>query len=187
MPSSPTAGRKLRLFRGDRGGHSRQAPCSARTWIHFLYGVIAILLFAIVLLSRSQGDPRLRQVGCGAAEDTLHSRVELPKVVEKEAAADEKRPKVLAFVGIQTGFTSAERRRALRETWLPSTPEGITRYGRLTARRSGCLQSTVFSAGCRFMEHTTLAGVLFRGRIAWIKGHRPYLSTLQFIIRIGLN
>lgn len=143
----------------------RQAPCSSRTWIHFLYGVIAILLFAVVLLSRSQfgalcRDPLLRPVGCGAAEDTLRSLVVLPgrkQVVEKETAAEEtvqsgtlsrneitsqdgwdvdmqkegkSRPKVLGFVGIQTGFTSAERRKALRETWFPSTPEGITRYGR---------------------------------------------------------
>lgn len=34
------------------------------------------------------------------------------------------RPKVLGFVGIQTGFGSAERRKALRETWLPSDQHG---------------------------------------------------------------
>eukprot|EP00249_Psilotum_nudum_P008603 c21398_g1_i1 orf=443-1600(+) len=35
------------------------------------------------------------------------------------------RPKVLGVVGIQTGFGSIERRKALRETWLPSDPDGI--------------------------------------------------------------
>lgn len=35
------------------------------------------------------------------------------------------RPKVLGFIGIQTGFGSAERRKALRESWLPSDPHGL--------------------------------------------------------------
>lgn len=37
------------------------------------------------------------------------------------------RPKVLAFVGINTGFDSGPRREALRETWFPSTPEGLAK------------------------------------------------------------
>ncbi|KAH8958419.1 hypothetical protein BDL97_06G023100 [Sphagnum fallax] len=36
-----------------------------------------------------------------------------------------KKHKVLGVVGIQTGFDSVLRRNALRETWFPSTPEGI--------------------------------------------------------------
>lgn len=39
-----------------------------------------------------------------------------------------KRHKVMGFVGIQTGFGSAGRRRALRKTWMPSDPEGLRRY-----------------------------------------------------------
>lgn len=39
-----------------------------------------------------------------------------------------KRHKVMGFVGIQTGFRSAGRRRALRNTWMPSDPEGLRRY-----------------------------------------------------------
>ncbi|XP_024400805.1 probable beta-1,3-galactosyltransferase 14 [Physcomitrium patens] len=35
------------------------------------------------------------------------------------------RPKVLAFVGINTGFDSGPRRKVLRETWFPSTPEKL--------------------------------------------------------------
>lgn len=38
------------------------------------------------------------------------------------------RPKVLGFVGVQTGFGSVDRRKALRETWFPSDPEGLFRY-----------------------------------------------------------
>jgi hypothetical protein len=37
------------------------------------------------------------------------------------------RPKVLAFVGINTGFDSGRRRTALRETWFPSSPEGLNK------------------------------------------------------------
>ncbi|KAG2309777.1 hypothetical protein Bca52824_029525 [Brassica carinata] len=33
----------------------------------------------------------------------------------------------MGFVGIQTGFGSAGRRRALRSTWMPSDPEGLRR------------------------------------------------------------
>ena len=38
------------------------------------------------------------------------------------------RPKLLGFVGVQTGFGSVDRRKALRETWFPSEPEGLFRY-----------------------------------------------------------
>lgn len=38
------------------------------------------------------------------------------------------RPKVLGLVGIQTGFDSALRRKVLRQTWFPSTSEGVFRY-----------------------------------------------------------
>ncbi|CAN8288122.1 unnamed protein product [Cochlearia groenlandica] len=38
-----------------------------------------------------------------------------------------KRHKVMGFVGIQTGFGSAGRRRSLRKTWMPSDPEGLKR------------------------------------------------------------
>lgn len=42
------------------------------------------------------------------------------------------RPKVLGVVGIQTGFGSVERRKALRETWFPTDPEGIFRLEQAT-------------------------------------------------------
>lgn len=43
------------------------------------------------------------------------------------SVGDEKRHKVMAFVGIQTGFASAGRRRALRNTWMPSDHQGLQR------------------------------------------------------------
>lgn len=42
------------------------------------------------------------------------------------------RPKVLGFVGVQTGFGSVDRRKALRETWFPSDPEGLFRLEQAT-------------------------------------------------------
>ncbi|KAL8505732.1 hypothetical protein ACS0TY_016811 [Phlomoides rotata] len=38
-----------------------------------------------------------------------------------------KRHKVMGFVGIQTGFGSAARRRSLRQTWFPSDRQGLQR------------------------------------------------------------
>ncbi|XP_022137513.1 probable beta-1,3-galactosyltransferase 13 [Momordica charantia] len=45
---------------------------------------------------------------------------------------DEKRHKVMGFVGIQTGFASDGRRRSLRQTWLPSDREGLQRLEEAT-------------------------------------------------------
>ncbi|KAK6157331.1 hypothetical protein DH2020_011579 [Rehmannia glutinosa] len=39
----------------------------------------------------------------------------------------QKRHKVMGFVGIQTGFGSVGRRRALRQTWFPSDHQGLQR------------------------------------------------------------
>ncbi|KAI5556539.1 hypothetical protein BDE02_18G043100 [Populus trichocarpa] len=47
------------------------------------------------------------------------------------------RPKLLGFIGTQTGFESGDRRAALRSTWFPCDPDGILRpsslllYGKL--------------------------------------------------------
>ncbi|CAA6672933.1 unnamed protein product [Spirodela intermedia] len=42
------------------------------------------------------------------------------------------RPKILGFVGIQTGFSSTGRRRSLRKTWLPPDREGLRRLEEAT-------------------------------------------------------
>lgn len=42
------------------------------------------------------------------------------------------RPKFLGFVGVQTGFSSADRRQALRSTWFPSDPDGLLRLEQAT-------------------------------------------------------
>ncbi|XP_071698413.1 probable beta-1,3-galactosyltransferase 14 [Rutidosis leptorrhynchoides] len=41
--------------------------------------------------------------------------------------SDYKRHKVMVFVGIQTGFSSAGRRKSLRKTWMPSDHQGLQR------------------------------------------------------------
>ncbi|GLT38695.1 hypothetical protein SLA2020_129270 [Shorea laevis] len=43
-----------------------------------------------------------------------------------------KRHKVMAFVGIQTGFGSTGRRRSLRKTWMPSDRQGLQRLEEAT-------------------------------------------------------
>lgn len=42
-----------------------------------------------------------------------------------------KRQRVMGFVGIQTGFGSVGRRRALRQTWFPSDHRGLQRFSLL--------------------------------------------------------
>ncbi|XP_004489037.1 probable beta-1,3-galactosyltransferase 14 [Cicer arietinum] len=44
----------------------------------------------------------------------------------------EDRHKVMAFVGIQTGFGSVGRRKSLRSTWFPSHPNGLQRLEEAT-------------------------------------------------------
>jgi hypothetical protein len=119
--------------------------------------VIAILLVAIVLLLQRQApSPVASPIGCGAAEDTLRGLIALPSQGENWPVREEElehsisrlnneqisrgvdqgdyrqigeaRSKVTAFVGINTGYSSVERRKALRKTWLPSTPDGLMRY-----------------------------------------------------------
>ncbi|CAI8584829.1 unnamed protein product [Vicia faba] len=46
--------------------------------------------------------------------------------------ASEHRHKVMAFVGIQTGFGSVGRRQSLRKTWFPSDPDGLQRLEEAT-------------------------------------------------------
>ncbi|KAI0491946.1 hypothetical protein KFK09_026209 [Dendrobium nobile] len=58
---------------------------------------------------------------CGRAEDSL--RTYRSKVLGEEGLTA--RPKILGFVGVQTGFSSQDRRAALRNTWFPASTEGL--------------------------------------------------------------
>lgn len=60
----------------------------------------------------------------GAAEDDLHIHV--------QTRLHQPRPKLLAFVGVQTGFKSAQRRQLLRKTWFPGSREALDEYAECT-------------------------------------------------------
>lgn len=86
---------------------------------------LAGTIFAVSALSRPRPLPVFR---CGRIQDTFRAFYSLsnpqPDLLD--------RPKVLGFVGIQTGFSSASRRSALRSTWFPSDPDGLLRLEQAT-------------------------------------------------------
>ncbi|KAH7523814.1 probable beta-1,3-galactosyltransferase 12 [Ziziphus jujuba] len=91
---------------------------------------LAGTLFAVAALRRPVPVPIFR---CGKSEDTFrafysasHSR----QLGNNGGLVD--RPKLLGFVGIQTGFGSCDRRAALRSTWFPSDPDGLLRLEQAT-------------------------------------------------------
>lgn len=83
----------------------------------FLFGISGILFSAVALL-RPRPLPVFR---CGRIEDTLRAA----RKTNENGELD--RPKLLGFVGVQTGFGSADRRAALRSTWFPSDTDGLLR------------------------------------------------------------
>uniref|UniRef100_A0A0D6R5R8 Hexosyltransferase n=1 Tax=Araucaria cunninghamii TaxID=56994 RepID=A0A0D6R5R8_ARACU len=111
----------------------------------FCFGVgIFGVLFAVFALIR--GRP-VYVFKCGNTEDTLRSRhlggatvkylgwpgglIQQTGGLEVDPGG-EIRHKVLGIVGIQTGFGSSDRRKALRATWLPADPEGLIRLEQAT-------------------------------------------------------
>ncbi|KAL5986364.1 hypothetical protein ACLOJK_014697 [Asimina triloba] len=106
--------------------------------ICFLFGVSGILVATFALLR----PPPPSLFLCGRIEDTLKTFHRLSN--SRSRSSDgilngdgggvlvERPPKLLGFVGIQTGFSSADRRAALRSTWFPSDPEGILRLEQAT-------------------------------------------------------
>lgn len=81
---------------------------------------LAGTIFAVSTVRRPRPLPVIR---CGRIQDTFRAFYSLSN--PQPDLPD--RPKVLGFVGIQTGFSSAGRRSALRNTWLPSDPDGLLR------------------------------------------------------------
>ncbi|KAF8100318.1 hypothetical protein N665_0227s0050 [Sinapis alba] len=118
MPSSP----RLKLFhaRPTRRPTSMIVITSLAIGLFgFLFGLSAIIFPGIRLSGRTcltNSPPKtvrvLWNVG-GNSNGGISSGV--------------KRQKVMGFVGIQTGFASAGRRRALRNTWMPSDPQALRR------------------------------------------------------------
>ncbi|KAL9440356.1 hypothetical protein AB3S75_019088 [Citrus x aurantiifolia] len=91
---------------------------------------LAGIIFAVNAVRRPSPLPVYR---CGRSEDTFRAFYSLSdsrKLHDNGALLD--RPKLLGFVGIQTGFGSADRRAALRSTWFPSDPDGLLRLEQAT-------------------------------------------------------
>lgn len=87
----------------------------------FLFGLSAIIFPGLRLSGRTcltNSPPKTVRVVWDVAGNRIGNG----------ATGEVKRHKVMGFVGIQTGFRSFGRRRALRNTWMPSDPEGLRRY-----------------------------------------------------------
>ncbi|KAM7490539.1 hypothetical protein LguiA_033460 [Lonicera macranthoides] len=85
-------------------------------------GGIAFALFAVL---RPKAVLTFR---CGRVEDTFRSSNS--RRIGGDGISD--RPKLLGFVGIQTGFSSRGRRDALRSTWFPSDADELVRLEQAT-------------------------------------------------------
>ncbi|KAJ8442851.1 hypothetical protein Cgig2_016317 [Carnegiea gigantea] len=91
-------------------------------------------IFSLISLSRSRSPPVFR---CGRVQDTFRGHYLFSNHVQRSrkiggVGNSLDRPKFLGFVGVQTGFESADRRQALRSTWFPSDPEGLLRLEQAT-------------------------------------------------------
>ncbi|XP_057959299.1 probable beta-1,3-galactosyltransferase 12 [Malania oleifera] len=89
-------------------------------------------IFGVSVLRRP---PPLRVFRCGRVEDTFREFYALPSsrlIGGGNGGGVVDRPKLLGFVGIQTGFSSADRRAALRSTWFPADPDGLLRLEQAT-------------------------------------------------------
>ncbi|GAB4837105.1 hypothetical protein Ancab_002016 [Ancistrocladus abbreviatus] len=76
---------------------------------------------------------------CGRVQDTLRAHYSVSLKSKSGKLGDGRgggvvadRPKLLGFVGIQTGFSSADRRQALRSTWFPTDPDDLIRLEQST-------------------------------------------------------
>ncbi|XP_050219650.1 probable beta-1,3-galactosyltransferase 12 [Mercurialis annua] len=88
-------------------------------------------IFAISAIRRTRTVPVYR---CGRSEDTFrafYSNSGSHRDNSNNGAVID-RPKLLGFVGIQTGFDSGDRRASLRSTWFPSDPDGLLRLEQAT-------------------------------------------------------
>lgn len=135
-PPAPTM---LPYSKDDKGGKKPRAfasPAPPRrvslalvfSALCFLVGVGGLGFAAYALLRPPRLIPVFR---CGRAEDTL--RTFRSKSLGGGGGGDEAglvapRPKLLGFVGVQTGFASAGRRASLRATWFPSDPDALQRF-----------------------------------------------------------
>ncbi|KAJ4726426.1 Hexosyltransferase [Melia azedarach] len=93
----------------------------------FLFGTFAIISASRGAYRCTNAQPRSVKVVWETDGNNVHS----DSTVSSEAQG-KKRHKVMGFVGIQTGFGSAGRRRSLRMTWMPSDRQGLQRLEEAT-------------------------------------------------------
>ncbi|XP_022681386.1 probable beta-1,3-galactosyltransferase 14 isoform X2 [Setaria italica] len=139
MPSSPKV-----FFASSASSSSRRAGALRRLLSSPAFSAACLLfglagfLAAAVTLSRSPSAPRTR---CPDSSRPLSVSVAWDRRPGDSSAADlpahlatgsRGRHKVMAFVGIFTGFSSIGRRRALRRTWLPADRQGLQRLEEAT-------------------------------------------------------
>ncbi|WCJ29593.1 Galactosyltransferase family protein [Euphorbia peplus] len=106
---------------------------SSRYPLHFLiFSFISLFiglsgsLFAISALLLPRRLPVFR---CGRSQDTFrafYSTSATHRIGDDNGILTD-RPKFLGFVGIQTAFSSSDRRNSLRSTWFPSDPDALLR------------------------------------------------------------
>ncbi|XAR70796.1 Galactosylxylosylprotein 3-beta-galactosyltransferase [Bertholletia excelsa] len=111
--------------------HSRSPQTITVFFVFCLAVGVAGVVFALFAVLRPKPIPVFRY---GRTEDTFRGFYALPNVrrLSGDIGGLPDRPKLLGFVGIQTGFASAGRRAVLRSTWFPSDPDGLLRLEQAT-------------------------------------------------------
>lgn len=95
--------------------------------------VILAVIFLVIWSLFNEIFGSYRGIGCHLLKSTKVDD-EVTKSGKKEdietnASKDKNRSKrVLAFVGVQTGFGSRNRRNSLRQTWFPTTASDIQKW-----------------------------------------------------------
>ncbi|CAJ2659670.1 probable beta-1,3-galactosyltransferase 14 [Trifolium pratense] len=106
--------------------NSRQTISSRRSSIL----ILAFLFFAFIVFLKPFRDNRCVNTNPRSVRVTW-DRSTPTTTAGRNVVADD-RHKVMAFVGIQTGFRSVGRRQSLRKTWFPSDPNGLQRLEEAT-------------------------------------------------------
>ncbi|KAM0847609.1 hypothetical protein ACQ4PT_054891 [Festuca glaucescens] len=141
MPSSPKVFSSSSAAASRRSSLRRILASPAFSAACLLFGFAGFLVAAVSLTRVPAPDPARgrcpdssRPLSVSVAwdrrpEDAAGGATELPAHL---ATGSRGRHKVMAFVGIFTGFGSVGRRRALRRTWLPADRQGLLRLEEAT-------------------------------------------------------
>ncbi|XP_078170244.1 putative beta-1,3-galactosyltransferase 13 isoform X2 [Carex rostrata] len=89
----------------------------------FLFGLTGFLFGSISFFSANSRTPKC----AGSNPLSVSVSWDLNPQSGDGVLGGKERHKVMGFVGIQTGFASAGRRKALRSTWFPSDHQGLLR------------------------------------------------------------